>query len=599
MRYLPPTLPRTRTVFMLGLVSVLVLVLVLAVSAGAQDDEAERHGIFLETIDVNLVNVEVRVMRDGEPVTDLALEDFEILDDGEPIEATNFYRVEGGRRIQLGTSDSDGEAAVVEAGPTEPSTVVVLIDNAFLTPRTRRRVFLELREHLGELMSDGAQILLAVKDDEVRVEQRLTSRWAEVETALGRIEKEVGTAAGLEVRARQLLRSIEQGALPGEALNPGSLGADDVDVGEVDAVKYYQDIRALASQVAQNLRRSVRAMNGFLGSLAGLPGKKALIYACDELPLYPGEYLFDVWFSKYGEEYGFQVGASTARSAAEDFTTQAELRQLVAEANSNRVAFYPVGAGRSRGQRTLSAESAGKLSSPGFVTSTPESEGAGLTLLAVGTGGQVSVGSAHLDGLFTRLRQDLGHYYSLAYPAPHGGDGETHDVKVRVKRPGVQVSYLDSYVDKNADQQMGDRTLAALFHNLDENPLDVRILVGDAAKAKKGKHFRVPIEVRFPLAKLVMLPEEDHHRGSVTIFFVVRDAEGRLSSPTRVLVPIEIPNAGMLQALTQTANYQTELAMRPGEQTIAIGVRDDLSAESSTVNVDVEVGLETGQGGRG
>ena len=51
---------------------------------------------FYETVEVNVVNVEVYVTdKKGNPVTGLTRDDFEILEDGEPIEISNFYAGQG------------------------------------------------------------------------------------------------------------------------------------------------------------------------------------------------------------------------------------------------------------------------------------------------------------------------------------------------------------------------------------------------------------------------------------------------------------------------------------------------------------------------
>src|SRR5687768_9984832 len=49
---------------------------------------------FREVVDVNVVNLTVRVTgKDGRPVKDLDRADFEIFEDGKPVEIANFYEV--------------------------------------------------------------------------------------------------------------------------------------------------------------------------------------------------------------------------------------------------------------------------------------------------------------------------------------------------------------------------------------------------------------------------------------------------------------------------------------------------------------------------
>src|SRR5690349_14078833 len=59
--------------------------------AQEQNDET-----FYDSVEVNVVNVEVFVTdRGGQRVKGLTQSDFEVLEDGQPVEITNFYASEG------------------------------------------------------------------------------------------------------------------------------------------------------------------------------------------------------------------------------------------------------------------------------------------------------------------------------------------------------------------------------------------------------------------------------------------------------------------------------------------------------------------------
>ena len=68
-----------------------------AVSAQEPPAEQEESGYF-EEIAVDIVNVEVYVTdKEGQPVAGLTIEDFEIYEDGRPVELVNFFTVTDGR----------------------------------------------------------------------------------------------------------------------------------------------------------------------------------------------------------------------------------------------------------------------------------------------------------------------------------------------------------------------------------------------------------------------------------------------------------------------------------------------------------------------
>ena len=84
-----------------AIVTALALVAVIAAQEGdgaadpASDPAAD--GIFVESIDVNVVNVEVYVTdKKGDRVTGLGRDDFELFEDDKPVKISNFYAVEDG-----------------------------------------------------------------------------------------------------------------------------------------------------------------------------------------------------------------------------------------------------------------------------------------------------------------------------------------------------------------------------------------------------------------------------------------------------------------------------------------------------------------------
>ena len=66
-----------------------------------------------------------------------------------------------------------------------------------------------------------------------------------------------------------------------------------------------------------------------------------------------------------------------------------------------------------------------------------------------------------------------------------------------MKRPGLRVRYRPSYRDKPAVEKMVDRTLAALLHGIEDNPLDVAVEIGDLTPAEGGE-YAVPYGSRSP-----------------------------------------------------------------------------------------------------
>jgi hypothetical protein len=209
--------------------------------------------------------------------------------------------------------------------------------------------------------------------------------------------------------------------------------------------------------------------------------------------------------------------------------------------------------------------------------------------MTANTGGRPLANNQALPRQLDSVADELGSYYSLAYRPPDGSDGVYHSIKVRVARPDVSLRYREGYLASSPTDQMIDRTLSAAIHGVTDNPLGVAVSAR-SERARDDGAFVVPLLISVPLGQLVLLPSETSHDGEISVFVVVRDAEGGLSEVQQRQYPVRIPNEQLLAALGQSAGFTMGLVMREGSQVVAVGVRDDLAKVESTVVTDVEVG---------
>ena len=129
-----------------GLILLMAAVGLVGWAADEIGDETEAVGglAFLDEIEVTVVNIEVFVRdKDGTPVTDLGIDDFEVFQDGQPRELTNFLFIDESFRPTAqelafqSPAPVDGEpppptsADEVKASRPEikPIHIVIFIDN--------------------------------------------------------------------------------------------------------------------------------------------------------------------------------------------------------------------------------------------------------------------------------------------------------------------------------------------------------------------------------------------------------------------------------------------------------------------------------------
>jgi len=212
-----------------------------------------------------------------------------------------------------------------------------------------------------------------------------------------------------------------------------------------------------------------------------------------------------------------------------------------------------------------------------------------LRILADATGGRAILDANDTLPDLTRMRADLASFYSLGFTPAHPSDGREHRLEVRSKAPGVHLRYRQSYRDKTVMEKVVDRTLAALFYGVDDNPLDLTIEVG--APVAEGNLYAVPVQLRIPLFKLAILNQrDDSFKGKLRILVATRDEEGGTSPVRQVEVPLDIPRREVLNAMGQYYLYTLTLKMKAGPQHVAVAVRDELAATSSYLSRPVTVG---------
>ncbi len=604
----------------LALALALALVMI-ATALAAQDGDP----VFSDVIDVRVVNVEVLVLdKQGEPITGLTRDDFEILEDGEPMELVNFYPVEGTTaHLDAGSvaSSVSGEMGSPElpSGSTQGLNLVVFIDNLHIRPENRKLLFEKLRKRLEEPLVPGSRIMLAAMGNRVEVLHPFTEEIDQVLAALDQIEKHASLSALMDGDRRMFMSRLARASTYGINCNrtrpPGSPGggAAPTDPKFDSTVREAQNlavtIRNIAEQRYQVSRASINSLSAFSETLGGLPGRKAMLYLSDGIPVRPADSFAEAWIAKFDLWYQQNEGAirncsnvpeaigdlqrALTGSSSSNFDLHSEFTRLTERASDNRVAFYPISNG-GRGSSFISASN--PSSSDGSsqmmrnaMVADRISRDASVLQMADDTGGRAFTGNANIGELIDRAGQDFSHFYSLGYTPPERKpDNAFHKIKVKVHRDGAKTRHIKGYQDKNWRDRLGDMTIAAALYDLEANPLGIQLQAGEMTQ--QGNRFKVPVMVQIPFRKIAMLDNGEKADAKLSLLVVVRDDQGGFSQPRRFDLPISIPSAQVAQAREQAAAYPLELDMKKGDQRVAIGIRDHIGQTSSTLKLDFDTG---------
>ncbi|MEO1085104.1 MAG: VWA domain-containing protein, partial [Acidobacteriota bacterium] len=470
-------------------------------SAAAGTEGAAEGDFFVEAVDINVVNVEVYVTeRDGTRITGLTKDDFILEVDKTPIAISNFYAVENGR--PLGEQPEIIEAPRPTTEPAAPQRetqkkaaprprdqrlyLVVYVDNFNLLPFSRNKVLRQARSFLRSEVRPGDEVMLVTYDRSLKVRHPFTKDPEIISSALYELEELTGHRVHYDSDRRDILKQIYD-----------------------DAENLYE-VRGRVSQYAESINNDMAftldAMREQVDMLAGLPGRKAILYVANGLPMRAGEDVFYALNDKFQD--------STALMDSQRYDLSRRFQSLIAQANTNRVTFYTVDAAGLRSYSFMDASNStagggAQIDQVHFTNLQSP-----LLFLAEETGGFAVINTNNFSPGLEKMAQDFDTYYSLGF-LPAGGEnvGRYHRIKVKLKndRRGVRIRHREGYRNKPIGTRMSDTAMAALHFGFQENDLGVEIDKGVETAHESGQ-FLVPLVVKVPIGKLTFLESRETQR---------------------------------------------------------------------------------------
>ncbi len=544
---------------------------------------------FTDVVHVNVVNLSVQVTdREGNPVEDLSLRDFELREDGKRVKITNFdfIRRQPGA-VGLPASGAGETALPLPEEDDRRQFVAIYIDDRHLRPQHRNRIFGQLREFLENRRRFDDRVLVVRYHHGLTIEQPFTRDPALVEGALARVlDRPSGARRPLDER-RLVIRDL-QAIQQANQERFGGAGCGDQD-------RMVARVESYAAEAQAEAEASLRALGEFATSLGGLPGRKSVLFVSDGMPLQAGEDLFwlvdELCPSGAG---GGPIPSTAALIRPGHFAIADLLDAMTRQANRNNVTIYSLQAAG------LPLPAASETTADARLSTSPRLDFLRranlqdpLSGLATATGGVAFLDTNDVRASLERLERDLGSYYSLGYVPRRRADTRDHRIEVRVRRKGVRVRHRQTHRDSSRLDQIANRTLAALWFEHDYNPMEVGVQL-DVAALQDGK-LLLPILVKIPLHSLQLLGADDGFRGQVSVFVAHEEASGRKPPARRALVPVRVSPEEYLGAPEQPVLYGFKLLLEPGTRQLAFGVFDHVGGRYSVLRQPLD-GIERAAG---
>lgn len=581
-------IPLRRSTLWAALLSVAFTGLAAGVAAAQEETGG---GFFAESLDVRVVNVDVFVTdRSGKPIPGLGQGDFELIVDGEPMPISNFYSEAGGQvretvneiRAERRTDTSFQPIETVEADPERRAHVVVMVDHSRIRPSNRRRAFKALKEAVTQLDPGDLISVVGVEEKLVFYSDFIYDR-----QAIGEILDDISNVSGkvdntTEVERRLIFGELARGQSGGRLAR-----TVDLDSGSLRA-----RIQAYAAQEHARSLNAIQQLERVVGTMAGIPGRKALLYVAEAMPSRPGEGLYVEWRNRFGG--GSNGGAGMRRiDFSDDYTRSVgnydltqSMEAMALKANSAGVTMYAIDAEGNHGGMVRSA-----LTEQGATSETisvvDESYRAPLEFATQATGGRLLRSSGSLVKELAKITRDFDTFYSLGFtPAADWEPGSNHSVQVKVKGKGRTVRHREEIRLPRPGERAAGATVAALMYQSQNNPLDIKANPGTVTPRDDGNAV-VPVLIEIPVGSLVLVPNGETHDASVSIFVSVKDQDGNPGKVQSVPFHLNIPADKVEEAKQNSAHYPLPVVLRPGDREVAVSVQDDINGSLSTVRVDV------------
>ena len=561
---------------------VIVAALLLVCGAAiAEDRGMQRPAVgagFGDEVEVTVVNVETYVRdRQGRPVSGLTAEDFQISQDGVPMPITNF--------AVLTPDRFHGDVAVTEPAVSSstapidvrPSYIVLYVDNENILPRHRSRVMRSVREFVDDVLIPPVQMMVVSSERSLKVLQPFCDDPVAVNQALDQVAKYAGTRVERDRERRLIIERIEEiNSDPGITVPEFLMEAEML----VVQAQIEGQIIAYAERESDSVTDALAALRQVFALVSGVEGRTAIIHVSSGLALEPGIGLM--------HEYASVFRDNSLLVKQQQTNQLPNFHSLAASANLHEVSLYTIDAS---GLSPLEGFGADDLRPPAAYASaaTQKSYQNSLRYMADATGGLAVFNTNDVSAGLEKIRDDLFNYYSLGYTVTETGEDRVHRIRVELpNHPDYQVRYREWYVEKSLATQVQERVFSSLVLDFDDNPMGVRLAVGDPTPTAKGR-WQVPFQVSIPLRNLALVAEADDFVGRVELFLGARDSRGLESKPERIEHEVRIPAAQYQAALAARYQIDIQLVVREQQHRVGVGLMDHATRQTSYARVDVAV----------
>jgi VWFA-related protein len=542
--------------------AILLLLTLTVIAARAQQNPIDTP-IFRSSVDA--VEIDAFVLDAmGNPVTDLTLEDFEILEDGKPQDIVSFALVdipiERIERTAPGAVSSDVRTNQRPEGRVYLFAVDEIPGSS--VPRLRHHLRQFVEQYFGP--NDTAAIVYVGRGRSTDG-QDFTSDRTLLLKSIDRLSAGFGGGDLEQSTSRDAATAVP-------TLNPDGTPISTVSndfAGVTNVMAPFETEFLLRSRML-----SLRTLAEFMGNMRGR--RKSIIYVTNGL----GTSVYEA----------LDYVGGTRSLAVED------LHGAITAATRGNVSIYPLDPSGLNPGRDVTEEGPVESENANPAASqTQIGRMQDLRSLAETTGGFAIINTNNFDGAFTQIVRENSSYYVLAFSTrTSAADGRFHEITVRVKRPGVQVRSRGGYLaplHRKTPLITRASTLTSAVADALRSPVavsSVPIRVFAAPYRGIAGNAKVAVAAEFGVEALNLSEMGGRFVGDLAIALRPTSAEGKLLEGQRHELALALKPETFALTKARGVRVVTELALAPGRYQLRVAGGPTVGAAGS-VTYDLEI----------
>ena len=533
----------------------------------------ESHEVTVRLVLVDVIAAD----KDGNLITDLTIDDFEIYEEGKkvPINSLDLLNYElSGLKIEKPVEEK--EQITPSPQIKRKNKFFVIFDSINTVRRMLNRSKASILEKLIDLVRAGGEIMVLelTEKGEAQILQPLTS---DEELIAQAIHKASGSIWVEKATDDLMVHKIIKEELENKELTMDF---------------YFLSSKALYEY--NNRIRFEKTLNAFLSVMNMIKDyhdRKPVLLVSSGFP--------SLSFERYAEAPGrieSTVGHADLQAAKinDPFMVLGEgknrfeddiFENLIQFANTHNITFYTMDPDTYLRYifSDMAFDNYYKFANPADIK---QDELFKLKIISEDTGGETLQGANKYDKFQKILVRDLSSYYELSYyPARKKADGKYHKIEVKVKRPGIKLRFRQGYYDYTDEQQE-----SLLFASASANP-DLFKEISFQARAvpfisDKDK-VNLWINMAFPVKDLILTGDSNKEFKLIKANFWLDDGQGASAFNAQLNIPINL--SGSLRERYKKAEYygfntcSEEIKLKSEEYRIIFTVYDEESSRTGTV----------------